>query len=193
MSWLNRTTTWASSSAESHSLGWTDSSASTGVENCHCTRLPSCEPVVERSPAAIVAVYVVENGTRPSASKAIICVPSQRNFPGGCGVIDIGERSSLRSSIEASGTIGWLNTAVTEPMRPGSVSTGLVRSTCRGPVAAGSCVCLVGGSGGGNGSSTRSLMLGGGFGPGTGLSSVVMSPSSGVIGGTPAHTSSAGG
>ncbi len=73
---------------------------------------------------------------RPSGSKAIICVPSQRNLPGGCGVIDIGERSSLRSSIDASGIIGWLNTAVTEPTRPGSFMIGLVRSSCSGPTGA---------------------------------------------------------
>jgi hypothetical protein len=41
--------------------------------------------VVEVSPASTAAVYVVENGMRPSGSKAIICVPSQRNLPGGCG------------------------------------------------------------------------------------------------------------
>nr|WP_293257585.1 hypothetical protein [Nannocystis sp.] len=181
-----------SSSALSHSLGWACSSASAGVVNCHCTRLPSRVSSVETSPASIVAVYVVEKGMRPSGSKAIICVPSQRNLPGGWGLIASGERSSLRSSIEASGTIGWLNTALTVPTRPGAFSIGAVRSTCSGPLSAGSWVCLLGGAGGGNGSSTRSATLGGGLGPGTGFNSVVMSPGSGVIAGTPAHTSRTG-
>jgi hypothetical protein len=62
----------------SHSAGCTDSIASSGVENCHCHRLGQLRPAVAFSPAAIVAVYVVENGMRPSGSNAIICVPSQR-------------------------------------------------------------------------------------------------------------------
>jgi hypothetical protein len=46
----------ASRSLVSHSLGVTRSIASSGVENCHCTRLPSSAPVVEVSPAATAAV-----------------------------------------------------------------------------------------------------------------------------------------
>ena len=110
--------------------------AGAGVVNFHCTGLAISVPLVDRSPAATAAVYVVEYGKRPSASNAIICVPSHLNLPRGCGVIDIGERSSLRSSIDASGIIGWLKTAVTEPTRPGSFMIGLVRSNCSGPAGA---------------------------------------------------------
>ncbi len=56
MSWLNWTMTMLSSSAMSHSLGWLCSIASTGVENCHCTRLPNFAPLVDVSPASTAAV-----------------------------------------------------------------------------------------------------------------------------------------
>jgi hypothetical protein len=105
MSWLNRTTTSESSAAWPHSCGHAVSISSAGVVNCHCTGLAISVPLVDFSPAATAAVYVVEYGRRPSASNAIICVPSHLNLPRGCGEIDIGERSSLRSSTDASGTI----------------------------------------------------------------------------------------